>query len=94
MKETVTLWQFIQAGGWAMLILGLLSVVALAIILYDFMTIKVEGLIPTEFAENLIRKLEIGQFQEARSMCDKKPHIIAAIARQLLIRSLPVKHDG
>jgi len=80
MQETITLWQFIQAGGWAMMVLGALSVIALAIIVYDFMVIKMEQLIPVEFAEELVRKLEGYQLQEARSMCEKKSNIMAAIA--------------
>ena len=80
MQETITLWQFIQAGGWAMLVLGALSVIALAIIVYDFMVIKVELLVPAEFTEDLVRKLEAYQLQEARSMCEKKSNIMAAIA--------------
>ena len=80
MQETITLWQFIQAGGWAMLVLGGLSVIALAIIVYDFMVIKVELLVPAEFSEELIRKLEGYQLQEARLMCEKKSNIMAAIA--------------
>jgi len=80
MQESITLWQFIKAGGWAMLVLGVLSVIALAIIVYDFMTIKVEQLIPAEFVEGLIRKLEGYQLKEARSMCETKGNIIAIIA--------------
>ncbi len=80
MPETITLWQFIQAGGWAMLVLGLLSVFAFAIIFYDFMTIKAEQLVPPEFSEDLIRKLEGHHLQEARSMCEKRSSIMASIA--------------
>jgi len=80
MQENITLWQFIQAGGWAMLVLGIVSVISLAIIVYDFMVIKVEQLIPVDFTEELIRKLESYQLQEARTMCEKKSNIIAAIA--------------
>jgi biopolymer transport protein ExbB len=80
MQETVTLWQFIQAGGWAMLVLGILSVIALAIIVYDYMTIKAEQLVPVEFTEDLVRKLEGYQLQEARIICEKKSNIMAAIA--------------
>jgi len=86
MSETITLWQFIQAGGWAMLVLGLLSVIACAIIIYDFMIIKVEQLVPPEFTENLIRRLGASELKEARGMCEKKSNIIAVIALKGLDR--------
>ncbi len=77
--EDITLWQFIQAGGWAMLVLGVLSLIAAAIIIYDFMMLKSDQLVPTEFTENLIRKLDAYDLQGARQMCEEKPNIISSI---------------
>ena len=78
--KDVTLWRLIQAGGGTMLLLGLLSVVATAIIIYDFMSLKAELLAPPKFTEELITKLESRDEKAVRSMCAGQPNIIAAIA--------------
>ncbi len=77
--KDVTLWQLIQAGGGTMFLLGLLSVIATAIIIYDFMSLKTELLAPPKFTEELITKLEARDEKTVRSMCASQPNIIAAI---------------
>lgn len=78
--KDVTLWQLLQAGGGAMVLLGLLSVIAVAIIIYDFISLKTELLAPAKFTEELIAKLEAHDDKAARAMCANKPNIIASIA--------------
>src|SRR5689334_13592809 len=78
-SQGVTLWDLLKAGGLAMVVLGLLSFVAIALIVYDFMTIKIEQLAPQRFTEDLIQRLESRDDKGVRSMCSKKPNIIAAI---------------
>jgi biopolymer transport protein ExbB len=75
-----TLWNLLKAGGWTMVVLGLLSVAALTLIFYNFLTLKIESLVPTEFTENLIMRLEAHDLQGAKIICDKKKNIITAIA--------------
>ena len=77
--KDVPLWQFLQAGGWAMVVLVLLSLLAVAMIVYNFMTLKIDQLVPGEFTENLIEKLEARDTQGARLMCAKNNNIIAKI---------------
>jgi biopolymer transport protein ExbB len=79
-SQNTTLWQFLQAGGWTMLVLGLVSVLALALIVYDFLTIKIEKLAPNEFSESLVQKLESNDPHGARQLCEKESNIISAIA--------------
>jgi len=76
----VTLWQLLKAGGWTMVVLGLLSVLALTMIFYNFLMLKLDSLVPTEFTENLIMRLEARDLQGARIICEKKKNIITAIA--------------
>lgn len=77
--KDVTLWQLIKAGGATMILLGLLSVIALAIIIYDFLSLKTELLAPAKFTEDLIQKLEARDEKAARAMCTSRSNIIAAI---------------
>jgi biopolymer transport protein ExbB len=78
--QSVTLWDLLKAGGFAMIVLGLLSSVATALVVYDFMTIKREQLIPQRFTEDLIQRLESRDDKGVRAMCASKPNIIAVIA--------------
>ncbi len=80
MSADTSLWQFIQAGGWTMLVLGLLSLLAGAIIVYNFLTIKVEQLVPAQFCEALVEKLEAQDNHGASLMCEKENNIISTIA--------------
>src|SRR6185369_16505945 len=73
----VTLWELLKAGGLAMLVLGLLSVAATALIVYDFMTIKSELTVPQRFAEDLIQRLESRDDKGVRAMCAGRSNILA-----------------
>jgi biopolymer transport protein ExbB len=75
----VSLWVLLKAGGVTMIVLGLLSVVALTMIFYNFLTIKLELIAPPEFTDNLIMRLESGDLQGARIICDKKKNMISSI---------------
>ncbi len=76
----ISLWDFLLAGGWAMALLAAVSVFAVALIIYDFMTLKTELLAPADFTENLVHKLEEGDFEGARTLALKKNNLIATIA--------------
>ncbi len=86
-QETTTLWQLLKNGGWSMLVLGALSLVALAIIVYDFMTLKPELKTPQRFFEDLIEKLEAGDYKGAVQLCRRNDNILSAVAIAGLERS-------
>ena len=48
-EEGMTLWQIIKAGGEIMIVLALLSVAALALIIYYFLTFDPKTLLPEDF---------------------------------------------
>lgn len=78
--ESTTLWQLVKAGGWSMLVLGILSMVALALAVYMFMTLKAELLVPQRFFEDLIEKLEARDLKSAQQMCRRNNNILAQMA--------------
>ena len=86
-QEGTTLWQLIKSGGWAMLVLGLLSLVAMALIIYDVMTLKSELMTPQRFFEDLIEKLETGDLKSAQQLCRRNNNILAAVALSGLERT-------
>ncbi len=75
-ERGMTLWQMIVAGGSVMIVLGLLSLAALAIIIYEFMTLKVATLAPKKFSEEVIQKLEKKDFKSAKKICTANPNNI------------------
>ncbi len=75
----MTLFQMIQSGGFIMIILGLLSLAGTANIVYNFLTLKTTKLVPVDFAEMLIRKLEVGDARGAKYLCRENQNILARI---------------
>ena len=87
----MTLWQTLKAGGGVMVVIGLLSITALAIIIYDAMILKVDKLAPRRLFDDVMRKLESRDFSEAKAICRKENNtIIAKIVLAGLERRSPV----
>lgn len=78
--ESTTLWQLLKSGGWSMLVLGALSIVALALIVYDIMTLKPEVKVPQRFFEDLVERIESGDLKSAQQFCRRNDNILASIA--------------
>src|ERR1035441_6608606 len=69
MPAPMTLWQALKAGGGVMVVIGLLSVLAVAIIIYDFMMLNVKKLAPRTLFDEVMHKLETRDFGEAKTLC-------------------------
>ena len=61
-----------------MVVIGLLSVVAVAIIIYDFMVLHVNKLAPRGLFDGVMRKLESRDFTAAQTLCRKENNTIIA----------------
>ena len=68
-QKAMTLWQMLVAGGSVMVVIGLLSLAAVALVAYDFMTLDVEKLAPRRFVKEVLRHLERRNFDDARNLC-------------------------
>lgn len=79
-QESTTLWQLLKSGGWSMLVLGAMSIVALALIVFDFMTLKPEVKVPQRFFEDLVERIESGDLKSAQQFCRRNDNILASIA--------------
>jgi len=80
-RQGMTLWQMFKAGGVVMIVLFLFSVGTVAVIVYNFLTLKIEELCPKLFAEKIIKKLEAGKEKAVLKICDDKQNVIAKITR-------------
>ncbi|VAW12452.1 hypothetical protein MNBD_BACTEROID05-973 [hydrothermal vent metagenome] len=75
----MSLWQIIRSGGVVMLVLGLMSVGAGALIIFCFINFKVEKLVPRALTEKLIEDLEIGQEDAVKNTCKGQESIIGNV---------------
>jgi biopolymer transport protein ExbB len=78
-SDGMTLWQTIQSGGFVMIVLALLSVTAVTLIVFYFITIKPDNLIPEDFLERSINLIEENRFNEARDICANADNLIADV---------------
>jgi biopolymer transport protein ExbB len=83
----MTLWQLLVSGGWVMIPLAILSVLATASIIYHFLNVRSEKLTPRDFTENLLSLLERKEIAKAKSLCAQQPNLISEIAMQGLEKS-------
>jgi biopolymer transport protein ExbB len=79
-NQSATLWQLIVSGGVCMIFLGLLSVAAMALVIYHFWFVVPHKLTPPDFAENLLFLLEKKEYDKALSVCRQQENMISAIA--------------
>lgn len=68
--QGMTLFQVIQSGGWVMLALGVLSMIMLSLVVFLFLRLNLERLIPTESTERLISMVEKQQYSNAQTLCE------------------------
>ena len=91
MPTEMTLWQTLKAGGGVMVVIGFLSVAAVAIIIYDLMMLKVSKLAPRPLYDEVMRKLETRDLTAAKTLCQQKSNtIIAKIVLSGLDRKNPM----
>ena len=92
--QSVSLWQLIIAGGSCMILQGLLSVAALALIIYQVRFVKMERLIPVDFCDNLFLLLEKKEYEKAISVCKQQENMISGVALGVLKRISRGKAPG
>ena len=78
MPAQMPLWQTLAAGGGVMVVIGLLSVAAVAIIIYDLISLNVKKLAPRSLFEEVMKKLEARDFAAAKTLCRQEFNTIIA----------------
>ena len=79
LPQDMTLWKTLVAGGSVMIVIGLVSIVAGAIIIYDIITFKTEKLLPRKFYDSIISKLENYDVKGARELCVNENQMLSRI---------------
>jgi len=73
MSQQVSLMDMLSRGGFVMIALGLMSVAGLALVIYFFFSLRQQQVVPAKLREDVLDKLEAGEWVEARSACSYKP---------------------
>ena len=95
MPAELTLWQTLKAGGGVMVVIGFLSVVALAITIYDLLMLNVQKLAPQKLFEEVMLKLESRDFGAAQTVCRQQNNtIISKIVLSGLERRNPLDNTA
>ena len=75
-----SLLEMIASGGPSMVVLGLVSVAAVALVIYHFQYVTAKKLTPPDFVENLLFLLEKKEYEKAVAICRQQENMISAIA--------------
>ena len=90
--QVTSLWQLIVAGGVSMIFQGILSVLALALVIYHFKNVRPETVVPADFSENLISLLEKKEYEKAISVSKQQQNLISSISLTVLNRFMKLKN--
>lgn len=78
-EQGLTLWETIRAGGFIMVILGVLSLVATTFIIYFFFTLRLNNEAPEDFLQKASYLLEKGDAEGCIEMCRDNPSFLARV---------------
>jgi len=73
MSHEVSLMDTLARGGFVMIVLGLMSVVGLALVIYLFFILRRSQVVPPLLRDHVLDKLETGELADARAACGYKP---------------------
>ena len=78
-KQAMTFWEFLQAGGTIGYIIMLLSLVSVALMIEYVLSIRRSILMPPGFADEVLKMLTQGQANAALQKCQNDPSALAQI---------------
>lgn len=79
-SQQVSLMDMLGRGGIVMIVLGVMSVVGLALVIYFFFVLRRGQVVPTQLRDDVLDKLEAGEWADARSACGYKPCAFSEVA--------------
>jgi biopolymer transport protein ExbB len=72
-SQKVTLFEMLSRGGLVMVVLGVMSIVGLALVIYFFVVLRRSQVVPQILKDDVLDKLEAGALADARSACGYRP---------------------
>lgn len=80
LAQKVSLLDMLGRGGVVMIALGVMSIVALALVIYFFVILRRSQVVPQLLRDDVLDKLESGELADARSACVYKPCAFSEVA--------------
>lgn len=77
--ESMTLSQIIETGGWLMYVLGAMSFAGVALVIYFFIVLRREQVVPRRFLSEVRALLAEGRAAEAQQACRRSGSAMAAV---------------
>jgi biopolymer transport protein ExbB len=84
LRETMSLAEILETGGWPLWVLGAMSVLGFALTLYFLLVLRQGQLMPDRFMGEIQGLLKAGRLREARETCSDHRCAAAAIARSAI----------
>lgn len=79
-SQQVPLMEMLSRGGVVMVALGLMSVAGLALVIYLFASLRSSQVVPATLKDDVLDKLEAGEWVDARSACGYRPCAFSEVA--------------
>lgn len=76
----MSLWQVLQSGGLVMIVLGLVSFLMMALVVFMFLRFRAEKFVPMESSHRIIELIRQKRFDEAEKICAAEESAVSAIA--------------
>ncbi|MBF0254728.1 MAG: MotA/TolQ/ExbB proton channel family protein [Candidatus Omnitrophica bacterium] len=77
--QGMTVWQTIQSGGWVMVLLGILSVLTLALVVFLFVRLRPRVMVPEDFSVELVAHLRERKYGLTRQLCLDHSNLVSVI---------------
>ena len=79
-EATISWQEAIRNGGWIMYVLGFLSILAVAFIIYFFVVLRGSQVAPDRLQRDLRESIEDDKVEQARKLCEDRPCPLSAVA--------------
>jgi biopolymer transport protein ExbB len=79
-EQGMTMWEVLKSGGVTMVILGLLSILMVALITFLLARLRVARLIPPDIKHKVLEGLRKRHYPEVRTLCRNEDNLVASIA--------------
>lgn len=71
--QTLTLHDMVSKGGMLIYVLGFMSVLGVAFVIYFFVVLRRAQVVPSTLRDEVLDRIEAGQLSDARTACGYKP---------------------
>lgn len=78
-RLSMSLGELFQKGGWNMYLMLLVSVLAVAFVLYLFVVLRQEQVVPRLFRKDVLAKIHEGDFEGVREACNDTPNPLGEV---------------